>query len=482
MRNFVRLALLLGVIGSSLQAYGQLEATAYWMNSLPQFVNSNPAFVPKYKFALGIPGSSVMAAYTNNGFSYNDLITKENGRVTANLDQWLSRLPDNTFINTAVQADLFRLGIRVNSKFYLTINSTAKGYAIASLPKNLAALFVDGNSPFVGRDINVAPEVNAVSFVEHALGASVEVAPNLRIGGRLKYINGGVAARTERSQVRIAVADDYKITAIGDVLVKTSGVYNLDNSNDISAGDFFKNTGFGVDLGATYRLFDKLTLAASIVDVGQIQFKNNTYEYRLDPATAQYTFSGIDVNELFDDGSGYFDAQLDSLEDKFDFSETASGSFNSGLPAKLYMSASYDVTSSFTVGALLFGEKFANRFNTAFSLAMNKHFGKVLSTSLSYTVSNRSFNNIGAGLSLNLAPIQIYIVGDNLLAAPITLATSGELNGFINNAQVFTLRTGLNFVWGWQKQDKTAYNQRRQKRTKAANPEYLKLRKRGKRK
>jgi len=467
---------LLAVVVSlaSNQAFGQFEATAYFMNSLPQSVNANPAFVPKYKFALGLPVSSIMLTYTNNGFSYNDLIKKENGQVTADLSQWVSRLPDKSFINLAAQADVFRLGIRINPKLYITLNSTAKAYTIAYLPKDLAALFVDGTSPYVGRVANLSPEVNGISYLENALGFSAQITKELRIGARLKYINGGVAAKTEKSQMQIAVAEDYKITATADALVKTSGVYDLDNSNSVSASDYLKNTGWGIDLGATYRLFDRITLAASLVDIGQINFKNNTYEYRLNPQTANYTFSGIDVDELFDDGSDYFDAQIDSLEENFDFTESPGGSFSSALPTKAYLSGSFDVTKSFTVGAIFFAEKFANRFNSGFSLAMNKHFRKVLTTSVSYTVTNRSFNNLGAGLSLNLAPIQIYVVGDNLLTAPISLATSGEMNSYLNNTQVFTVRTGINFVWGWIKdEDKDSYNKRQRKGAKEGNPEFI---------
>jgi hypothetical protein len=71
--------------------------------------------------------------------------------------------------------------------------------------------------------------------------------------------------------------------------------------------------------------------------------------------------------------------------------------------------------------------------------------------SLSYTITNSSFNNLGAGLSLNLAPIQIYFAGDNILGAPLSLAANGNINSFINNAQYFNFRTGINFIFGRDK-------------------------------
>jgi hypothetical protein len=52
------------------------------------------------------------------------------------------------------------------------------------------------------------------------------------------------------------------------------------------------------------------------------------------------------------------------------------------------------------------------------------------------------------GFSLNLPPFQFYMVGDNLLRIPLG---GSDLNNFINSTQVFNVRTGLNFVFGWDK-------------------------------
>src|SRR6478735_10787653 len=80
----------------------QIETTSYFMSSLSQSVISNPAFVPKYKFSLTL-GTSFMAAYSNSGFNYNDLVKKENGKVVADLSRWASNLPEKTNIIAASQ-------------------------------------------------------------------------------------------------------------------------------------------------------------------------------------------------------------------------------------------------------------------------------------------------------------------------------------------------------------------------------------------
>jgi len=463
----------------------QIETTSYFMSSLPQSVISNPAFVPKYKFSLTL-GTSFMAGYSNSGFNYNDLVKRENGKIIVDVSKWASHLPKKTNITTALQIDLFRLGLRINQKLYVTLSSTAKVYNLIHMPKDVIALIANGNAQYVGKSISVSPELQFTSYLENALGFSYEVTKELRIGGRLKMLNGGVSINTKSSDLNIAVDENYNVTAAADMRVKTSGIYNINKSGySFSASDYFQNTGWGIDLGATYKLTDKITLAASLIDIGQISWKNNTYEYSLDKATANYTFKGIDVRDLFNNDSKSLDAQIDSLKDNFKATEKKSGAFKTPLPSKLYLSGSYKVTKNFTAGAILFAEKFHGRFGPGLALAMNKNFGKILSTSLSYTLSNRSFNNFGAGFSLNLAPVQIFVVGDNLLNLPVVLAAKQELNPYLNTTQVFNVRAGLNFVWGWTREsvnekESKAYNSKGKKNMKEAKPDVIKMRKKRK--
>ena len=131
--------------------------------------------------------------------------------------------------------------------------------------------------------------------------------------------------------------------------------------------------------------------------------------------------------------------------------ESATGSYSTSLPARFYLSGNYELKNGFSVGTLFFGESYRDRFSTGMTAALNKNFGKWVSTSLTYTVSNRSYNNIGLGFSFNMQPIQIYFVGDNLLLAPVSLIENQNLNNFVNSAQLLTLRAGLNIVFGWDK-------------------------------
>ncbi len=436
------------ILMAVLPVSAQIEGTQYFMNSLPQVVSNNPAFVPKYKFSFGLPGiSSVGAGYYNNGFSYNDLISKSNGEIKADLSKWVKSLTNKNYITTTAQVDVLRFGFTINPKLYIQANMTVYEYARLQVPKGFASLFVNGTAPLVGTNTRFSPQAEGLAYLESALGGSYQVDEKLTVGARFKYLSGIANATTVSSEMNINVGNDYQLSAIADLNLKTSGIHN----NGRDARNFRSNTGYGIDLGATYKLADRLTLAASIVDLGKITWKNNPYSYTLNKTTASYSFSGIDLKEVIKGNNNYLQSQTDSIQNRFKPKEKAIGSYSSWLPAKMYLSGNYELMKNLNVGAVFFTEKFQGRVSSGGSASLIKHFGKWISTSLSYTMSNRSYNNIGAGLSFNLAPVQLYVVGDNLLRIPGSLITTGQLNSYLNSTQVFNLRFGLNLVWGWNK-------------------------------
>ncbi|HWA35008.1 MAG TPA: DUF5723 family protein [Cyclobacteriaceae bacterium] len=447
--------LLMGAILLAETTFGQNESTLYFMNSLPQVVDMNPAVQPRYKMTIGLPViSSIGATYSNNGFTYNDMISRVDGVVKADLSKLTQNLAAQNYITLSQQTDLLRFGLRLNPKMYLMFSSTARGYNRAMVEKGLASVLVDGTAPLVGSYSNTAPKEEGIGYLETAAGLSYKMNDKLTIGGRLKYYKGMLNVTTESSSLVVQVDNAYQLTVTGDALVKTSGVQNLNSpgyqpSDHVT--DYLKNSGLGIDLGVTYKFMEKLTVSASLLDLGYINWTNNTYQYTLNPATAKYTFGGIDVSKLLDGNATSFSAQVDSIQKKFEMKEAPIGSYKTMLPLKMYLGAQYEIIPNLNVGALFFNESYRGRSAAGMTASVNKNFGKWVSTSLSYTVSNRSYNNIGLGVSFNVAPVQLYIVGDNLLRAPASLVADQTLNSYLNSSQLLSVRAGLNIVIGWDK-------------------------------
>ena len=431
-------------------AFGQTESTLYFMNSLSQSVTENPATLPRYKFSLGIPGSSTLISYTNNGFSYNDLVKRGGDSVTVDFSKWLSKLAKKNYTSVGVNTDLFRLGIRTKKDVYLMMNVMARGYGRFMFPKDMAALFLEGTGNYVGQTLHISPKAEGMGWVEVGLGTSIPITEKLRVGGRIKYLKGIVNATTVRSDASLQIANDYSITAAADMSIKTSGFNKISDGN-MKFSDFSGNTGFGLDLGATWQMLPKLQLSASLIDIGYIKWSNDITYYQLDPETDRYTFKGIDLGELLNGHDDYWSAQADSLEKNFKVKELTGSGYATALPMRGFASANYTLSKNTNVGALLFIENFHGRFAPGLTTTVNNQLSKFVSTTVSYTMSNRAYGNLGAGLSLNFAPIQVYIVGDNILRLPFSLMANKNANNYVNNAQVVNLRAGLNIVWGWKK-------------------------------
>ena len=49
-----------------------------------------------------------------------------------------------------------------------------------------------------------------------------------------------------------------------------------------------------------------------------------------------------------------------------------------------------------------------NRWRRGMGVAYNYHLGNFLSATASYSIYNRSYSNVGFGLSVNLGPVEIY--------------------------------------------------------------------------
>lgn len=457
-------------------AVGQTEGTLYFMNSLPQVVEANPAIIPRYRTAIGLPGiSSFGGVYSNNGLAVGQSISKVDGVYSFNLSSFTQNMAQENYVNVGAFADVFRVGVRVNPKWYVMASSTAKQYSSAMIPKGMATLLVDGTASAIGTYSNTAPAAELISYLQTAIGAAYQPNDRLTVGGRIKYLNGLANVTTESSSAIVQVDNNYAITLTGQAVVKTSGIPR-DGSSYKVGDNLGNNTGWGVDLGVTYKFMDKLVISAAVNDLGFITWKNDTRQYSMDPTKAHYTFSGFDVNQLLNDNTGYLHQQLDSIKAKFDMTDAPTGSYTTSLPSKYYLAGKYEIIPRLSAGALFFGENFGNRFSTGMTASLNKDFGNWLSTSLTYTVSSRSYNNIGLGMSFNLSPVQLYIIGDNLLMAPVTLVSGQSINDYINNSQWLTIRAGLTLVFGWDKttsgkskvSDDTA-NPSKKKNTKVKN-------------
>ena len=424
----------------------QNERSMYYMSQIPESSFGNPAFTPGFKFYLSFPGiASNYIAYHNSGFNYNDAFTKRSDdSLVFDQSKLLKSIGNNNDVGFSIDKELFGLGFKAG-KSYISFSLSAKGIANFHYTKDLMTLLIDGNAPFIGKTVDISgAKIYGMAYGEAALGFSREITSKLKVGVRLKYLYGAAAINSQDSKVTLSTDPvTYALTAVSDIHVDYAYASNdnnsINNKDGFSINGITKNPGFAFDLGAEYKVNDKLTINASILDVGSITWNDKVSNFVSSIPNNSFTFNGIAVNNLFNKTGGNdstFTHLLDTLKNKFNVDETHK-SFKTSLVKRVNIGATWHLDSKNLAGINIRNEFFAGSYNPSVTLSLNHQFGRILSGTISYSYIDRTFTNVGAGVAVNLGPIQLYAVVDNAFAT-MQLKTTQTVNA----------QFGLNFVFG----------------------------------
>ncbi len=428
------------------QAVAQTDFTLYHMQLVPYRMYQNPALVPQARAFAGIPGLSSIYFHTSNAFSYNDLITKmPDDSLKIDVDKLLSKLGDRNNMFTNIDLDILSFGFKFAKSDYFTLSVRERGIFRLSYPKDFINFAWKGNANIgLGKELNFNPRADAMVFDELALGLAKEFNDHLSLGVHVKLLNGHVNAYTERANVSLYTdPDDFSFRMKSDIIIRTAGIDSMDSNkkNILKGGNF----GMGIDIGATYKLNSKFSFSASLLDLGYIKWKKQLLTLQSNRPGEVATFNGVEINDFFGTNKSFGDAfqvVLDSLKNQFKIDSLYNQSYTAYLPMQFYAGADFNINERNTLGILFHGQFYDKKLIPAFSLSYYTQLGRVLGLSASYNVMNRSYNNIGVGMSVNLGPMQLYATTDNILVVPN-----------FKTAQNVHLHAGLVLTFGRPKKD-----------------------------
>lgn len=454
MKNFSPLLLSILLI-FNFELMAQSNLTLYHMESLPQVLYANPSFKPDCNGYFGMPGfSSLDMSLSGNGIKlrkFNDAFEDIDGTGDYNLNiNKLSEIFDrDIFLNMNTSQDWLHFGFKLKGSF-LSFNVSEKVKARVNMPGDLFDLVINGNGgENLGRVYDLGFGVDMLHIREYAVGYQQALMNNkLRIGARAKYIYGISRIETERDGLSFYTDDDdFTLRASTDLKVNVSSILMpLDSGQQTNTLDLLygaNNSGWGMDIGVNYDITDRINLSASLMDLGQINWKTNTRNFTTKDPNQYIEYKGIDLVEIFADSADFEESLRslgDSLTDAFEL-DTSRESFTTGLLPEFYLGGTFKLSKGNKLGVLFYGSFYNRELYPAFTLSYNARFRKILGLSLSYTAMRDNYVNIGAGLSLNLKAFQMYFVTDNL---------GGPLDLQFNN---ISFRTGINFTMGRRKDE-----------------------------
>lgn len=461
MKRFIHILILVVVVIYNRYSYAQ-EHTILMLDELPQSNYFNPALAPKssgYIIAPGISGISL--GFENTGFCFDDAFQKDkNDTLYFNLNKLSDKISNYNLTTANIDIPIFGVGFTVKKNFF-TISATNKTRADIVVPASILDIRYGNYNYKTEKPVNHSLSdlyTRAFNYFEYAVGFSRAITDRIRLGVKAKLLMGNFALYSNKLDVKIeTIQDDHKF--IMDVYtngeIYTSAPLNVTHDeegyvdevewdSDIMSISSPKNTGVAFDLGVTYNLTDKVTIGASVLDLGFISWKEtpNTFV-----SNNNFTFSGVNINGSVKDDpetkvtDTYWDQLKDSLT-RFADLRHKTKTFKTPLSANALIHLTYKPFNWLQAGGVVSGVIVDKRLYARVSCNLTLRAKNWLAYIASLSIDPGYATSIGHGLALTAPGFQFFVIAERL---PLSTLTS-------RSAQ---LRFGFNFPIG---RDKTKFN------------------------
>lgn len=473
------LILLLSAIAYNTAA--QNSQVLYYMN-LPQKHFLNPALRPTNSVYIGLPVLSGVNINLNNNFlNFSDVFMNSETTDSVisilhpdyDIDRFIPKIKDiNSFeIQSAIQ--LFGLGFNAGKDLYIFFDVNERVEGNIALPGDIMRLGLLGNEQFVGDKIDLSSlRTDMKYFREAGLGFSKNFTDRLRLGLKGKLLFGAGSASLENNSLGVTVNEDYTHIFDADMAVNISAplIFYENAEGDIDSIKFdedrfdtpreiidyllsAQNMGLGLDIGAEFRITDRLAVSAAVTDLGYIKWKRDA---RNIVAKSSFEFSGIDMLDVYER-----EISLDSLVKELQDSLINSFSYNNSeapfttyLPVGISAGGSYNLTNSISVGVLSYTRIIGKQLREALTLSANVNLNNSFSVSLAYTAANHRYDNLGFGLAFRPGIFQFYFLADRLPVTWNKIIADGRTVPLPASWNTVHLRLGMNLAFGNKTQKK----------------------------
>lgn len=434
MQRFIYILSLLILTVSFRPGLAQQELGLHFMPRTFQTQFTNSAFMQEKLINISLP--SIYAQGMHNGFGLGHLLQRSpsGDSLILDVEGVLDRMKDENMVRTNAHADLLAVSVKVGPlQLSMSTGTRASGYL--NYPKALPELAWYGNAAKLDETLNLGPDFQFFAYHEITAGGAVKLG-KIQLGTRLKYLIGLANFSSAGHLATLRTNSEiYQLQLQVNYELQTS-VFDLGNIDEINPSfepvPFTKNHGFAADLGVVYEVNDRLKLSASIIDLGFINWNDQSASYK---AEGDVSFEGLDVAAFFLDDSFDTGAFIDSLTSGISLTKS-DAEFKTGLPARIYLSGTFAPIKSLRLGALFYNEFYRGKAYPSLAISASKDLGKIFTGGITYSVRNRRLDNLGVNLLLKPGPVVFFIVTD-------------QLNTLIlpNKAQQVNLRLGTNITF-----------------------------------
>lgn len=385
----------------------------YGFSSLPQSRNLNPGEINNHRFHIGVPGSNVQLHFTNSPFNALDIFEKGTD-INENVSRTINSLDDKDYISLNQQAAIIDFGFRVRKNYFsLSVNQYFDFFM--NYPTDIInKLWFTGDN-YLGNDIDLSSfKLNAMVYTSIDLGYQrTFLEDKLTAGVKLRYLAGLVHARVTEVNTRLKRANDFEINILANNTFQLAG---LDADFEEETFDLdpnpLANSGVGIDFGATYKLNDKFTFGASVLNLGRINWRNSVQEFQ---SKGELTYKGLELDltqqSSIDSATNRWDKELES----FDFIEKENAeNYTTRLNPDVFINGRYALTKKHSFQGVFHTRFYENQSVSSLALYYHGNYGRFFQLMAGPQI-NKQGAKIGTGLQFNLAGLQSYFMVNDVM-------------------------------------------------------------------
>lgn len=408
--------------------YAQFLRTSYFMEGTHYRQQLNPALAPGRGY-LNLPVIGTFNASVNSStLGYQDvmdIIDNTEGGDFFKSDAFINKLDNLNNLNVNLSTDILSAGWYKGKNFW-SFNIGLRNDIGASIPKGMFEFMreMDGLSAYdnLERLSNINQKVGHQSleinsYAEVGVGLARNITERLTVGARVKALLGVGNLKLDINNITVnSNLSGYNTGDLNDLngraeirvdatLENSSKLIELSEDDgvidEIEFGTFgLAGYGLGIDLGASYKLMDKLTLSASLLDLGFMKWsKNNTSVAK---ATANQSYdltNSSDRYEFVDKVASGEVLNFDMLNMTLD--KSAQKDRSTSLTSTLVLGAEYELLGDLlAVGALYTGRFAKPETLNELTLSANIRPKNNLNLALSYSLWQGSGKTFGVAAKL----------------------------------------------------------------------------------
>ncbi|MEM7654564.1 MAG: DUF5723 family protein [Bacteroidota bacterium] len=409
-----RLLFILMLSYGSLSLFAQPEAGLWFLPEVSQANQLNPAFTGNQSLVIGIPAMSGSFSLMNSTFPVQQAFV---GPVDQrlNLENEIAALQGDQFLRSWADVRLLEVGFKVR-KTQIGISSHLKMLGHSRYSSDFVKLLWFGNGNLIDETIQLTPDFQLMAYQDFAARISVPVGEKLRIGGRLHYLlgvgdlsvgNNTFTLYTDPAFYQLTIDADYEVRAsnsISSLPNQLSAVPNWFNA---------ANGGLAIDLGAEFRPMKNVSIGASLLNFGFINWRQNAQIWK---SEGIIEYNGLTLGSWVRDQQFTAADYIDSLEAVFSPIQRQE-SYTTSLPLRLIVGGSWEPMEWLRVGALFEQESFRGQNFQVIALHGALRHKDIASFGLTYSHLPRFGSQLGTQLMFRAGPVQLLASTNNVLTA-----------------------------------------------------------------